>query len=244
MTKRNSQTKPGKAAPVVRRSDFVYQALYDEIKDGRLAPGERLREQEISDRLGISRTPVREALNRLINDGIVQSVPNAGVLVQSLSHEEIKDLYYLRAALERLAATLACDKGVSSRQLETMKAANRRMEKELEKDHDEGCYRADIDFHHALMVLAGSRIVSEAFAKSHISIVSWRKAEGRRHIPQHQKAIKEHAAILQAIEKRDAARAARLCEQHVLDGFHLLMERVGEEGPESLGTPTPLHGGS
>lgn len=229
MTKKNKRGEGNGAAAgkVVRRSDYVYQCLFREIMSGQLEPGVRLREQEISDRLGISRTPVREALNRLVMDGVLQSIPNAGVMIRKYTPDELKDLFSLRAAFESLAVKLACEKGFSDRSLNDAKKANERLEARLEKDDDPGCYSADVQFHQKLIALANSTVISEAYSKSNISIVSWRRSDRTAgHLHRHRTALREHEEILAALEKRDAAKAAQLCERHILDGYTRVVETL------------------
>ncbi len=216
---------------VVRRSDYVYQCLFREIMSGQLEPGVRLREQEISDRLGISRTPVREALNRLVVDGVLQSIPNAGVMIRKYNPDELKDLFSLRAAFEGLAVKLACEKGFSDRSLNAVKKANERLAAQLDKDDDPGCYSADVEFHQKLIALANSTVISEAYAKSNISIVSWRRSDKTAgHLYRHRTALREHAEILKALEMRDAEAAAKLCERHILDGYVRVVEALLRAG--------------
>jgi len=82
----------------------VYRLLWDRILDRRLHPGEKLSDVRLSDELGVSRTPVREALNRLVQDGIIKSEPNRGFYVASFSAKDIEEIYDLRAALESAAS--------------------------------------------------------------------------------------------------------------------------------------------
>jgi len=87
--------------------DIVFTTLRDEILSGDLKPGERLNTSQLSQRLGVSRTPIREALNRLTSVGLVDNIPHRGAFVRKLSIEEIIEIYYIRAALEGIAARLA-----------------------------------------------------------------------------------------------------------------------------------------
>jgi DNA-binding GntR family transcriptional regulator len=95
---------------IVRASDKAYNKLFHEIVDGDLAPGTILAEVEQSTRLGVSRTPLREALSRLIADGLVESAPGRGVIVTEVSLENITELYEVREALEEQAARLAAQR--------------------------------------------------------------------------------------------------------------------------------------
>lgn len=90
-----------------RIQDLVFTNLRDEILSGKLRPNEKLNTNLISKRLGVSRTPIREALNRLISVGLVETIPHRGIFIRKLSIEEIIELYYIRAALEGIAARLA-----------------------------------------------------------------------------------------------------------------------------------------
>lgn len=91
----------------ISHGDLAYASLIEAIGSGAFLPGARLREIEVADRLGLSRTPVREALRRLEADGIVEHRARIGAVIRSLSHTEVVELYEMRAVLERTAAQLA-----------------------------------------------------------------------------------------------------------------------------------------
>jgi len=102
------------------RSEFVYAALRDEIREGLLSPGDRLREVEIAERLGVSRTPVREALKRLESDGLVTFGQGRGLTVTGLTHQQVLELYALREVLAGAAARFAAQHA-SALQIDTLK---------------------------------------------------------------------------------------------------------------------------
>src|SRR3954465_12249806 len=89
------------------RADFVYESLRDAISDGRIAGGERVHEEEVARNLGVSRTPVREALQRLQQRGILILGPGRGLVVAQLSHEQVVELYAMREILGGSAARFA-----------------------------------------------------------------------------------------------------------------------------------------
>src|SRR5882757_6621049 len=89
------------------RADFVYESLRDAIADGRIGRGERVREEEIARNLGVSRTPVREALQRLQQRGLLVLGPGRGLVVAQLGHDEVVELYAMREILEGSAARFA-----------------------------------------------------------------------------------------------------------------------------------------
>lgn len=104
----------------------AFDALMRAIREGTYAPGDRLREAEVSERLGLSRTPVREALRRLEADGIVVHRPRAGATIRRLDHGEVVELYEMRIVLERTAAELAAKHGTEA-EFDTLDALNARI---------------------------------------------------------------------------------------------------------------------
>lgn len=91
----------------VSQGDAAYRAVLEAIRSGEYKPGDRLRETEIADRVGLSRTPTREALRKLESDGIVEHKPRVGSVVRQLQHTEVVELYEMRLVLERTASELA-----------------------------------------------------------------------------------------------------------------------------------------
>ncbi len=102
------------------RGEFVYLELREDIRTGRLSPRDRLRETEIAERLGVSRTPVREALKRLESDGLVSFGQGRGLTVSELTHDQVLELYALREVLEGAAARFAAERA-SPLQVDTLK---------------------------------------------------------------------------------------------------------------------------
>jgi DNA-binding GntR family transcriptional regulator len=89
------------------RADYVYQWLREQMRLGGFAPGDRLREVELAAQLGVSRTPIREAIRRLASDGLVEGAPSRGVMFIELDKQQVRDIYALRAVLEGAAARKA-----------------------------------------------------------------------------------------------------------------------------------------
>jgi DNA-binding GntR family transcriptional regulator len=134
-------------------ADQVTLAIRGAIIEGRLRPGMRLVEGDLAESLKVSRGPVREALRRLEQEGLVRIVPASGTFVATLTEEDIGDIYGLRAALEgysaRLAATARADAGRLDRALDAMRASY--------LAHDlSGMIEADVVFHRSLVAIAGN----------------------------------------------------------------------------------------
>ena len=135
-------------------SSLVAQEIEQMILSGALAAGERLNEQALATRLGVSRGPVREAVRGLERTGLVVAVRNQGSYVRQVSAEEALEIYDLRAALTGLAcARLAETAGAA--QLSALRALVRRMEEARRAEDAPGYYAANLDFHAALMAFGG-----------------------------------------------------------------------------------------
>lgn len=138
---------------------IAYEKLLQALREGIYAPGDRLREEDVSAALGLSRTPVREALRRLESDGIIEHRPRIGALVRSLAYNEVVELYEMRLVLERTAAEMAA-KHASAAELDTLDALNERIS---DARHDPALGAAiNQDFHRCLCLAARNRFLLEA----------------------------------------------------------------------------------
>ena len=136
--------------------DRAYAAIRDAIVDGTLAPGERLRDQELCAWLGLSRTPVREALARLESDGLVETAPQRYTRVALLDRREASDAFPVVAALHALAAELAAPR-LTNDDLKHMRDANARFAEALKRGDVDAALQADDDFH-AVFVQASANV--------------------------------------------------------------------------------------
>src|SRR5215510_7621675 len=130
------------------RADFVYESLRDAIWDGRIAVGERVREEDVARNLGVSRTPVREALQRLQQRGLLVLGPGRRLVVAQLGHDEVVELYAMREILEGSAARFAAERAtpeeiVTLYQLqEQLKSAERDLHVTLNRRFHQAIYEA------------------------------------------------------------------------------------------------------
>ena len=137
----------------------AYDALVAAIRTGTYAPGDRLREEDVADRLSLSRTPVREALRRLESDGIVEHRPRIGAVVRKIDHAEIVELYEMRVVLERTAAELATRHG-SAAEFDTLDALNNDLA--AERDNPARAAAINQEFHRGLYLACRNRFLLEA----------------------------------------------------------------------------------
>lgn len=193
--------------------DRVYEALLRLIAEGTLQQGTQLDEQSLSDRLGVSRTPVRGAIARLSQEGLVVNLPYRGAFVRQYSAQELDGLYQVRAALEALAARRAAAR-LSREELATIGVILDECAEALEAG-DLGAYgQADARFHRALAEASGNPILVETLDSLRLRIQVMRDL-ANRDPDLRDRTAHERPLILDALERRDGEAAARLLEAHI-----------------------------
>jgi len=199
------------SAPEPPQGLSAYDRLLDEIRTGRLLPGARLRETELAERLGISRTPVREAIRRLEADGLVEHVPRQGAAVRRLVHAEVMELYEMRAVLEGTAGRLAA-RAASRIELDELSAINAAMT--AAGTDPVQVARLNRQFHAALLNAARNRFLTRAMAAMQRTLMILGPstlADGARAAA----AAAEHAALIDALLRHDAEAAERAMRAHI-----------------------------
>lgn len=190
----------------------AYQALRGAILDCTFAPGMALSEQSVSEQLGISRAPVREAFRRLVMEGLLESAPQSGTYVARLHRGRIADAIFVREAIECRAAELAARAPVAQRRaLGTI--VERQARAESRSDYGEHL-AADEEFHHRILELAGHPHAWPALRLARLGMNRIRHlaipAVGSPRI-----AVDHHRAIVRAIVEGDARSASRLMRVHI-----------------------------
>lgn len=192
------------------QGNSAYNRLLDALRDGRLSPGDRLRETEIAERFGVSRTPVREAIRKLEADGIVTHVPRQGASIRTLEYAEVMDLYEMRAVLEGTAARLAARAG-SDIEIEELFDMNQTL---ADVGSTPEAFELNRQFHAAVLDAAKNRFLTR-------SITSLQKALmilGPTTLSEPDrvaKAVEEHFGVLGAIKSRDGERAEAAMRAHI-----------------------------
>jgi DNA-binding GntR family transcriptional regulator len=195
--------------------EVVYQRLKKGIINHEVLPGMRLREEELAEKLGVSRTPIREAINRLHQEGIVVVIPRRGAYVARLTREEIIENLFIREVLEGLAARLAAE-NISSSSLAEMRACiTQFVSKDLLADL-ENYSQANVQLHK--MIIAASKckklinLIHNLFDQMDVVRLRTISFPGRA-----EKSLIEHMEIIDALEKKDGARAEKLVRAHIQD---------------------------
>jgi len=197
--------------PELRESDRVYENLREMAITFKFKPGERLTELDIADRFSVSRTPVREALNRLVNEGFLVA-DGRGFAVRDLDPKECFDLYELRLALECTAVRLAVQRA-TDHELSLLSQMARRANREPVDCTVERIVELDEEFHEQIARLSGNAQLTEALksVNARIRFVRLIDMEGRPR----SRSLGDHVSVARALEARDADSAIAGIQQHV-----------------------------
>ena len=200
--------------------DRVYAALRERIVAGELPRGSKLRQEALAEELGVSRTPLREALRRLAAEGLVEFHPNRGARVADLQPADVRAAYEARLAFEPGAARLAAEQR-SDLQLAAMRAA---ITDQRRRARTQGAYSASRAFHLALVRATGNdylvRFAEALWAPGLAEAIYERQAANPDALADD---VAEHVAIAEAIEAGDGETAERLTRAHIAAAFATLV---------------------
>jgi DNA-binding GntR family transcriptional regulator len=201
-----------------RDSELAYERMVEMLLNGTITEGQPLSERNLSDFLGLGRTPIREAVRDLIREGVLESHPMRGTMLRPVSVADLHDLYEIRFAIEGLAVELTAKRGAVE-ELERFATAFESAladpeNLDLVQIHDDG-----VEFHKEVMRLSGNKHLVEIYNPFRLrfripfGIVRNRTPERIR------AALVEHQALLQAIMSRDGERARVLMCEHLQEGL-------------------------
>jgi DNA-binding GntR family transcriptional regulator len=218
--------------PLARSASTVAgEIIREAIVDGRLAPGQRLKEEEIARELGMSRTPVREALLLLQSDGLVESVPRRGATVRAYAVDDLDDVYELRAVLEGHAARRAATR-VTPDDVRRLEESCRRFERLRAEDDLRDLVKENFFFHNVILDAADSERL-RGLVRNVIEVplvyksYYWYSVE--------QKLISEHyhRQLTRALRVGDDERAELIMKEHVLEARDFLLAQLRSRGEEA-----------
>jgi len=200
----------------------VYRILKTRIIKGNLKPGEKLLENKIAERLGVSRTPVREALRELRAEGFVETSPNRAIIVSTIAFDEILDLLQVRGVLEGLAANIAAKK-INPKKIENFNKIINQMKHYTGNDLVSqksilDFTRLDIEFHDLILNICGNKWLIQMHnnLKNHIKRFRIRSFS----VPgTFSKSLNEHCKILDALKKGDSELAEKLSRIHMENAY-------------------------
>lgn len=206
----------------------VFQKIREDILAGNYAEKEELREAAISKEMGVSRTPVREALRQLELEGLVTIVPNKGAHVNGISAKDVRDIYTIRSYLEGLCARWACEH-ITEEQLEGLEEIVCISEFRISKGHREQMAEMDSRFHVLLYASCGSKILEHVLTDYHQYVERVRR-NTLSSLERATEAVQEHKSILNALRNKDADTAEKLANEHIYKS----MKNIQNHGLENL----------
>lgn len=218
-----------RAAPLRQQ---VLDSLRQAIIDGRLAPGARLTERELTGMMGVSRTVIREALRQLESEGLVAIIPNKGPVVRELTPAEAQDLYQIRAVLEGYAARLFVENADDAR-VHTLSVALDVVAAAYERGDAREILETKNRFYDALFAGAGSETLSSMLATLHARIWRWRAlglTHPRRSVQRSTESVTNLRAMLAAISRRDGEAAERITRDGAQHAAAEVMRLIGPRG--------------
>lgn len=208
-------------------SKKVYRILKKEIIKGSLKPGSKVLEGRIADQIGISRTPVREAIRELAAEGFVTLSPNQGVVVRGVSAENIREVLQVHSVLEGLATRLSCEV-INEEKLKELENYVNKMEKLTNKKDPLAYSEVDLKFHELIVDNCGNKRliqmrknISDQAQRYRISSL---RIQGRL-----KKSLKEHQKILEAFKTKNPKKADSMSQEHIQNALKNILNNVVEK---------------
>ena len=193
--------------------DVVFKTLREAILKGNLAPGERLMEIQLANQLGVSRTPIREAIRKLELEGLVIMIPRRGAEVARITEKDLKDVLEVRTSLEELAISLACER-ISDASVEALKEALKNFKAAINGGDVTKIAERDVAFHDIIFAATDNARLIQIVNNLREQMYRYR-LEYLKDYTTHDRLYKEHEEIVAAIADRDKALARKLIVEHI-----------------------------
>ena len=211
--------------PPLTVKQHAYNFIQERLRSGAALPGSRLSDDSIAKEIGVSRSPVREAINQLANEGLVELNPRKGAFVCTPSREQMRQAYEARFALEGFVAGRAAElitdtqitelEKINERLLATAKACQQRPTKTADKKLLERFMRADLDFHEKILEIVGNQKINEMVQKCKLLTSVFGQISMEHDLGLIAQTYRQHSLILRAIRRRDPQLAVRAMNDHI-----------------------------
>lgn len=207
--------------------DVVFNTLRQAILTGELKPGERLMEVHLADRLGVSRTPIREAIRKLELEGLVTMIPRRGAEVAQITEKSLQDVLEVRRALDALCVELACDR-ISEEELEELKKACDAFEQATKTKDNKKIAQADVVLHDIILTATENNRLIQLVHNLSEQMYRYRY-EYIKDESNHQRLVKEHQIIYESILNKNKDIAAGTAKLHIDNQENAVMARIRAE---------------
>ena len=217
-------------------ADIAKRNIQEWVVTGHFQPGKQIKEEEISQRLGISRPPVREALKMLEAAGLVFRKPRCGVFVPEMKEKDMWEVYTLKATMYEMATELAMDV-ISEQEINKLETYVKKMEVCVGKEPLDVLRYQDLHktFHNSIMVIAGNDRLRMFASNLHNQVTpfSYKSLQDKNHL---NSSVRYHRDIVNAMKRKDRSLACSLMKEHVLNALDVLrdMSAQGSETPEGI----------
>jgi len=216
--------------PIIRRTlhDELLERIRQMIVDGDLVPGEKVPEKDLCERFGVSRTPLREALKVLANDGLVTLTPNRGAMIADLTLEGLEEAFPIMGALEALSGEMACA-NITDAEIEEIRKLHKKMIAHYETRELKPYFRTNQEIHEMILAAAGNQTLSSLYRGlegrirqarylANMSTTRWTQA------------VQEHEQIISALQARNGAELAKILKSHLANKFETVKEALQVRG--------------
>ena len=209
----------------------VFHRLREDILSGKYKEGDELKEVAIGEDLGVSRTPVREAFRQLELEGLIQIIPNKGAYVTGITEKDVKDIYMIRSLLEGLCARWACEH-ITEAQMEEMEENIYLSKFHAQKGHLDQLAELDNRFHEILYEACNSKMLEHQLRDFHEYVLRVRK-KTLSNANRGPKSNEEHEMIMEAIKAKDAEKAEKLANMHMINAYENMVKNGLHEAYEN-----------
>jgi DNA-binding GntR family transcriptional regulator len=221
-------------------ADRVFDQLEHNILNGTYARGEIISEKRLTAELGVSRTPIREALNRLMAEDLIEESTN-GTVVLGMTFDDVSDIYEVKRRVEVLATRRAAEH-ITDEQLADMKEIIEKQEFYAQKNDTDKVRDLDTEFHDLLYVASKSRVLKRILQPLHHKLMRYRKASLEQTEKRLVESIAEHHQIMDALADHDGDKVETLMQMHiehaykgVLQSYEILTKKKEEERKQAAG---------
>ncbi len=204
--------------------DVVFNTLRQAILTGELKPGERLMEIHLANRLGVSRTPIREAIRKLELEGLVTMIPRRGAEVAQITEKSMLDVLEVRRAVDALCVELACER-IDEEALEALLMARDEFERAVRSKDLKKIAQADVAFHDIIVEATGNKRLVQLVNTLSEQMYRYR-FEYIKDSSQHGRLVEEHRSIYEGIRKRDKEAASRAAKLHIDNQQNAILNQI------------------
>ena len=207
--------------------DVVFNTLREAILRGDLVPGERLMELQLAAKLGVSRTPIREAIRMLEQEGLAITIPRKGAIVAGMTEKDMQDVLEIREALEELSVQVACDK-ITDEEIAELQKNMKNFEHSLKSGDLKKMAQADVEFHDVIYRATDNPKLINMLNNMREQMYRYR-VEYLKNPQNHEQLLQEHEAIYKGIVEKDKSAVTEMIRKHISNQVAVVKHMIREQ---------------